>query len=110
MDANTSMVMNTYCCAIQVFSERIGTKLGKIIESIEQYKVLLTELESITKEQKVPYHSLTSIGGDCFATAVVEQPETIYVDIYSGLLIEYSIEDAIEVVKRRIEQLNKYSI
>lgn len=84
--------------------------MERIEKSIEQYRILLTELENIVKEQKTPYHSLTSIGGNCYATAVVEQPETIYVDIYKGLLVEYSIDAAIDVVKKRIEQLDKWCI
>lgn len=76
---------------------------------VEQYEVLRANIELMKKETKSTVRSLVNIGSEVFVQARAEDRNHIFINIGLGFHVEFTLDEAITYIDKRLSKLKSYS-
>ena len=92
----------------------------KVEEDIKEYEDLLNKIELLVKRRNLsgagkriqePLHGVADLGHElAYCRAVVDDPETIFVDVGYGFHIEFGLKEASSFVQQRIQFLQQFRL
>jgi prefoldin alpha subunit len=98
-----------YASLIEYYKQQLSsieTQFSYVQSSIMEYSQAKITIEKI-KETKTGTEILIPIGGGTFSFAAVKNPSKILTDVGAGIIIEKTPSESIEVLEKRIENLQK---
>lgn len=73
-----------------------------------EYRKAISSLEFLKSSESI-VNALINFGGGVFGYAEIKESKKFLVNVGSGIVIEKSVDDALNFVKRRLEEVEKAS-
>ncbi|EGC30884.1 hypothetical protein DICPUDRAFT_83203 [Dictyostelium purpureum] len=91
---------------LQVDLERVIGEREKIMENLENYLELKSNIELIEENKMESMKTMINLGSECYAKARVPDTKYIYVNIGLGVHVRYTLKEALNFIDEKESFLN----
>ncbi|KAK8795643.1 hypothetical protein WA158_000300 [Blastocystis sp. Blastoise] len=86
--------------------EETNNHLEEILKTQQDFSILKQNIESMINSQDEPLKSLVNIGSECYVQAETKDKKHIFIEIGLGFMVEFTLEEGLKYVTKRIDEVN----
>jgi len=91
---------------LENYAEEIRTRLQVVVNTSTELQTTRTAVEALTKTPEgTPL--LVNLGGGVYGMARTSDPTKILLDVGTGIVVEKTVEGSLELIGKRLEDLEK---
>jgi prefoldin alpha subunit len=91
---------------LESYAEEMRTRLQVVVSTTDELQTTRTAVDALSKTaENTPL--LVNLGGGVYGVAKLGDPQKILLDVGTGIVVEKTVSESLELITKRLEDLEK---
>jgi prefoldin alpha subunit len=91
---------------LESYAEEMRTRLQVVLSTTNELQTTRTAVEALSKTaENTPL--LVNLGGGVYGAAKLADPQKVLLDVGTGIVVEKTVSESLELITKRLEDLEK---